>query len=174
MNTFLYNYSQPIFYIVLPLSIVLALLILRFFAYIQNMYIAFKYVNYLYTICFTVIYFLCRDLYIDIIMEGYYFSFDEPEIFNSDYYLTHNFYLAIMLKFYLGLMIGCVVFNATPFRAKLLVNTLSLIWCVILSWRFETISMFFYEWAVPSMLFFIEFGIWALLFNLKNIIRRIK
>ena len=95
MNTFLYNYSQPIFYIVLPLSMVLALLILRFFAYIQNMYIAFKYINYLYTICFTVIYFLCRDLYIDIIMDGYYFSFDEPEIFNSDYYLTHNFYLRL-------------------------------------------------------------------------------
>ena len=174
MNTFLYNYSQPIFYIVLPLSMVLALLILRFFAYIQNIYIIFKSANYLYVICFTAIYFLCRDLYINIIMDGYYFSFDDPEIFNSDYYLIHNFYLAMMLKFYLGLMMVCVIFNATPFKAKWLVNTLSLIWCVILSWRFEAISMFFDEWAVSSMLFFVEFGIWALLFNLKNIIRRIK
>lgn len=174
MNTFLYNYSQPIFYIVFPLSMVLALLILRIFAYIQKVYITFKYVNYLYAICFTAIYFLCRNLYIDIAMEGYYFSFDDPEIFYSAYYLTHNFHLAIMLKFYLGLMISCVAFNTAPFKAKWLVNTLSLIWCVILSWRFEAISMFFGEWALPSLLFFVEFGIWVLLFNLKNIIRNIK
>ncbi len=106
---------------------VLALFILHFFAYIQKIYIVFKSANYLYAICFTIIYFLCRNLYIDIAMDGYYFSFDDPEIFSSDYYLTHNFYLAIMLKFYLGLMISCVAFNATPFKAKQLVNILSLI-----------------------------------------------
>ena len=172
MATLSYNYSQAIFYIAVPLAIILALIILRIFAYLQSLSKVFKCVNYFYIICFSVIYFLCQDLYIDLAMNGSYFSFDDPERFDPDDALRHKFYLALILKFHLSLMLSFILFNSISFKAKALVNTLGFIWCVIRSWGFEPMDMFFDEFAVPSFLFWVEFSIWALLFTAYIKIKR--
>lgn len=167
------NYTHTIFYIIIPISMIISFALIRSFIYIDNNVISLKYLNYCYIILLSYLLFLSRDYYVEYFMDGEYFSSDNPERFSFEDEVKHYFYLSLIFKFYLSTMLILIIFNKYPFKFKTLINTISLLWCFKLSLHLGVESLFLEDF-VPAFLFYVEFIFYLFLYLIfKRIITNI-
>lgn len=157
------NYTHTIFYIIIPSSMIIGLALIRFFAYIDRKIISLKYFNYCYIVFLSCLLFLSRDYYVECFMDGEYFSSDNPERFSFEDEVKHYFYLSLIFKFYISIMLVLIIFNKYPFKFKAFINALALLWCFKLSLHLGVEGLFL-EDLIPTFLFYTEFMLYLFLY----------
>ncbi|KPH51559.1 hypothetical protein HPU229336_00145 [Helicobacter pullorum] len=165
-----FNYSHIAFYLVLFFAIVVGFY-LAYFVYHKTQRL-FIYIAYAYAAILVVAYFVSKAYYVDMCMNGVYFLPGDPTRYAISEEIEHRYYLALILRLYLGMLIGLAVFNTTCLRKKsFMLNLCVLLACVILSLRFGIEdSIFFEEGFLPSLLFFAECALYvAILVGFKLI-----
>lgn len=171
MQFLIFNYSHIVFYFVLFLAIVVSFYLVHFI-YHKNQKL-FTYISYAYVAILIIAYFVSKAYYIDVCMNGIYFSPSDPERYAISEEIEHRYYLALILRLYLGMLVGLVVFNATCLHKKVfMLNLCVLFVCIVLSLRFGIEdSMFFEESFLPSLVFFAECMLYVAIFFSFNPIK---
>lgn len=166
------NYTHTIFYIIIPISMMISFVLIHLLVYIDKKIISLKYLNYFYIIFLSYLLFLSKDYYVEHFMGGEYFSSDDPERFSFKDEVKHQFYLSLIFKFYLSIMLTLIIFNKASFKFKTFINTLALLWCFKLSLHLGIQGgIFLEETFIPAFLFYIEFALYIFLYKILQKMR---
>lgn len=171
MQFLIFNYSHIVFYLILFCAIVISFY-LAYFIYHKNPKL-FTYIAYAYVVILVIAYFVSKAYYIDVCMNGIYFSPSDPERYAISEEIEHRYYLALILRLYLGMLVGLVVFNVVYLRKKVFILNLCVLFvCIVLSLRFGIEdSIFFEESFLPSLVFFAECMLYVAIFFSFNPIK---